>query len=113
MITAFSFGQITVDGVTYSNDIKLVDGLVKPEWWRKSGHLVGVEDIADILVAAPAYLVIGKGKPGYMKVSSRLHDLAVEKGIELVEAPTSQAIDTYNRLLEKKESVCAGFHVGC
>jgi hypothetical protein len=67
MITEFSFGKIVVNGKTYKNDIKIVNGQVISEWWRKSGHRVAVEDIADVLEAEPEVVVIGKGSPGLLK----------------------------------------------
>jgi len=33
----------------YSSDLKIINGKVFPEWWRKSGHIVNAEDIHDIL----------------------------------------------------------------
>jgi hypothetical protein len=40
MIEKYSFGKIVVNGVTYTNDIKIVQGRVVSEWWRKKGHSV-------------------------------------------------------------------------
>lgn len=64
MITDFSFGKIVVNGKTYRDDIKIVRGQVISDWWRKSGHRVDVEDVADILEAKPEIVVIGKGSRG-------------------------------------------------
>ena len=49
MITEFSFGRIVVEGQTYSNDIKIVDGKLVPDWWRQSGHAVEIDEVQDIL----------------------------------------------------------------
>jgi hypothetical protein len=49
MIEKYSFGKIVVNGVTYTNDIKIVQGRVVSDWWRKKGHSVSIEDIQDIL----------------------------------------------------------------
>ena len=72
MIEKYSFGKIVVNGVTYTNDIKIVQGRVVSEWWRKKGHSVGIEDIQDILESKPSVLVIGKGQPGMMRSSKSL-----------------------------------------
>ncbi|MGB9440927.1 MAG: hypothetical protein WCB15_23500, partial [Desulfobacterales bacterium] len=42
MIEKYSFGKIVVNGVTYTNDIKIVQGRVVSDWWRKKGHSVGM-----------------------------------------------------------------------
>ena len=113
MIEKFSFGKIVVDGVTYTNDIKIVQRRVVSNWWRKKGHSVGVEDIRDILESKPSVLVIGKGQPGMMKTSKSLRRFLKKNEIELIEEKTSQAITTYNSLLRQEKKVSAGFHVSC
>ena len=53
MIENFSFGNIVVNGITYTNDIKIIQGKVIPSWWRKKGHKVSIDDIQDIIDAGP------------------------------------------------------------
>ena len=113
MITAFSFGRITVDGTIYSHDIKIVQGQVVSEWWRKSGHRVDIEDITDILQAKPDTLVLGKGDPGLMKSSRLLREYLETHSVELIEKKTSEAIRVFNTLVQEDRRVAAGFHVGC
>ena len=50
-IEAYDFGTITVDGRTFTSDLKIVGGRVLPGWWRKEGHRLLPEDIEDILSA--------------------------------------------------------------
>ena len=113
MIEKYSFGKIVVNGVTYTNDIKIVQGSVIPDWWRKKGHSVDIEDVQDILKSNPNVLVIGKGQPGMMKCSRSLRRFLKKNKIELIEEKTSQAITTYNSLLKQETEVSAGFHVSC
>ncbi len=113
MIEKFSFGKIIVDGVAYTTDIKIVQGRVVAEWWRKKGHSVDLEDIQDILDANPSVLVIGKGQPGMMTTTKSLRSFLKMNQIELIEEKTTQAIKTYNRLLETGKMVSAGFHISC
>jgi hypothetical protein len=111
MIEKYSFGKIVVTGVTYTNDIKkIIQGRVVSDWWRKKGHSVGIEDIQDILESKPSVLVIGKGQPGMMKSSRSLRRFLKKNDIELIEEKTSQAITTYNSLLQQEKEVSAGFH---
>ena len=113
MIEQFSFGKIIVNGVSYTSDIKIIQGKVIPEWWRKSGHRVDADDIKNILKSKPDILVIGKGKPGLMKSSRSLREFLKDNEIELIEEKTSKAVQTFNRLLKAGKDVAAGFHVSC
>jgi hypothetical protein len=113
MITQFSFGKIVVNGKTYTNDIKIVKGQVISEWWRKRGHRVEVEDIADVLEAEPEVVVIGKGSPGLLKSTSSLRDYLAANQIELIEKKTSKAVDVFNGLFQQGRKVAAGFHISC
>ena len=113
MIEQYSFGNIVIDGVTYINDIKIIQGKVVPEWWRKSGHFVDVDDIQDILKSKPDILVLGKGSPGQMKSTGSLREFLKNNGIELIEEKTSEAVKTFNRLFKAGKNVSAGFHLSC
>jgi hypothetical protein len=113
MITDFSFGKIVVNGKTYSDDIKIVRGQVISDWWRKRGHRVDVEDVADILESRPDIVVIGKGSPGLMKSSSSLRDYLNVNNVELIEKKTAKAIEVFNKLYQEGKRVAAGFHISC
>ncbi len=113
MISDFSFGRIVVDGQICTTDVKIVQGVLAPDWWRKSGHTVDIEDVQDALDTKPEILVIGKGQPGYMRTTGSLKNLLTERNITLIEEPTAQAIETFNRLVTEGRRVAAGFHVGC
>ena len=113
MIEQYAFGTIVVNGVNYNNDIKIIQGTVVPEWWRKSGHFVDVDDIQDILKAKPDILVIGKGQPGQMKSTDALRKFLKNRDIGLIEEKTSEAVEVFNRLFKKGKNVAAGFHLSC
>ncbi len=113
MIEAFSFGNIAVKGITYTNDIKIIQGKVVTTWWRKSGHKVDIDDIRDIIDARPDILVLGKGSPGMMKSTRSLCDFLKKNNIDLIEEKTSKAVKTFNRLFKQGKNVCAGFHLSC
>jgi hypothetical protein len=113
MITEFSFGKIVVNGITYTNDIKIVNGQVISEWWRKSGHRVEIEDMTDALEAEPEVVVIGKGSPGLLKSTASLRNYLAANHIKLIEKKTSEAVDVFNGLLQQGRKVAAGFHISC
>ncbi|MEN8190306.1 MAG: MTH938/NDUFAF3 family protein [Thermodesulfobacteriota bacterium] len=72
MIEKYSFGRMVIDGTLYSSDLTIINGTVHPDWWRKNGHRVCVEDVAGILADTPQILVIGRGRPGLMKSEKEL-----------------------------------------
>ncbi len=113
MITDFSFGRIVANGQTCNNDIKIVQGTLIADWWRKKGHTVEIEDVQDALDSDPEILVIGQGQPGYMRIADSLREHLASNNIALIEEPTPRAIETYNRLLKEGRRVAGGFHVGC
>ena len=113
MISEFSFGRIVVEGQICNNDIKIIQGKLQPDWWRKSGHSVEIEDVQDILDSGSQILVIGSGQPGYMKITESLRRHLENNNIHLIEEPTAKAIDSFNRLFSEGKPVAGGFHVGC
>ena len=113
MIEQYAFGNVVVNGVNYNNDIKIIQGSVVSEWWRKSGHFVEVDDIQDILKSKPDILVIGKGQPGQMKSTDALRKFLKTRDIELIEEKTSEAVAAFNRLFKEGKNVAAGFHLSC
>ncbi len=113
MIEQYSFGNIVVNSVKYINDIKIVQGKVISEWWRKRGHSVDVDDIQDILQSGPDIVVFGKGLPGLMKATRALREFLKEHNIELIEEKTTKAVETFNRLLKEGQNIAAGFHLTC
>lgn len=112
-IEKYSFGKMVVDGVTYTRDLKIFPDRIKPEWWRKQGHLLQVEDIEDILEYKPEVLVVGKGAFGFMKISPEVERKLESLGIELIAEKTGDAAGTFNRLVVEKRKVCGAFHLTC
>ncbi len=112
MITAYGFGRICIDGNWYTRDVKIRGTTVIADWWRGQGHVCTCEDIADLLEAGPEIIILGKGKPGFMKADRRLRATLSERGIRLIEQPTAEAVQTFNTLY-KAHRVGAGFHLTC
>ena len=102
MIESYSFGKIVIDGVTCTNDIKIVKGRVVSDWWRKKGHTVGIEDIQDILESKPSVLVIGKGQPGMMRSSRSLRRFLKEHDIELITESKTVRYEKYMLIFSQK-----------
>ena len=112
MIDSYSFGSIRVDGRTYKKDLVIFPERVKSSWWRKTGHLLSLEDIGDILDYRPEILVIGTGAMGLMKVDKTVTDRLKALGIDLVAAKTADAVEEYNRVSGDRKAVFAA-HLTC
>jgi len=114
IIDEYHFGKIKINGITYLNDIRISSsGRILPEWWRKKGHRVEIEDLEDILDNDVEIFVLGKGKPGLMKASKDLKQYFVKKSILLVEESTSKAVLRVNKLFTSGQKFAAGFHLTC
>jgi hypothetical protein len=113
MIEDYSFGRMTVDGVTYRADVLLYPDHVDASWWRLEGHRLQLEDLADVFAAQPEVLVVGQGTPGLMRVAEATRDAVAERGILLVVAHTAEACVRYNEFLTRAKSVVGAFHLTC
>ena len=114
MIDSFSFGRMVIDGKQYTKDlIILPDGTILQPWWRKTGHMLAISDIQDAISTSPDILVVGTGKPGFMKPEIALHKALETMGIETRIMPTDEAIKEYNALREQRKKVAGCFHLTC
>lgn len=99
-IDSYQFGQIVIDGISYSNDIIILGDTVQSNWWRKQGHLLSAEDIQSIIAAKPSTLVVGCGASGLMKVTDQTQQVLQEHDIKLEALDTHKAVRRFNELSE-------------
>jgi len=111
-IDAYEFGRLVVDGRTFTQDIILLPTGIQETWWRQEGHRLQLQDIPEVIKSKPEVLIVGQGQPGRMRVDPDLADYLRAHGIELIEQPTAQACQTYNRLAPTRK-VAAAFHLTC
>ena len=111
-IDNYQFGKITIAGVSYSNDLIILPARVIPGWWRKEGHVLHVEDLAQVLDAKPQLLVIGQGASSRMRIAPEVEQALSAAGIAWVALPTDEACQEYNRQAADRE-VAAALHLTC
>jgi hypothetical protein len=111
-IESYDFGSITIDGRTYTRDLKIIGDRVVPNWWRKEGHNLLPDDIEDILEARPEILVVGMGHDGLMRVSAQVEKSLSEAGIRLIAKPTRGAVAEFNSL-RGSSGVAFAAHLTC
>ena len=111
-ITDYAFGRITIDGKTFSNDVIIHSQKIIPEWWRKKGHLVDIDDMKNIPLERGTHLIIGTGYYGMMKITPSFEEYCQEHGIILESMRTESAVDMFNRC-KVSEKIAGAFHLTC
>jgi hypothetical protein len=111
-IDSYSFGRMTVDGRTYTQDLILYPDRIQDSWWRRRGHHLIPEDLSGVFEEQPEVLVVGTGASGIMEVPESTKQTLLAEGIETVAVPTDRAVKYYMRLQGRKRVVGA-FHLTC
>jgi hypothetical protein len=113
-IEKFSFGQITIDGVTYEHDVVIDRGKIRKRSKKPSKSLR--ENYGHTPLSAAEKipwkchrLVIGTGAQGKLPVMDEVRHEAKRREIELVTLPTAEAITA----LQKGSRTNAILHVTC
>lgn len=122
-IDSYDFGRIVINGTTYTKDVIIISGdpenpgrVISP-WWRKEGHSLAPEDLADCLNnrddgAPPELLIIGTGNMGAMTVPAPTLAFLHKMGIKTSIIRTGLAIDEFNRTPDSRSTVAA-LHLTC
>lgn len=115
MIEGYRFGEVVVEGRRYTSDLIITPQGVRPNWWRKAGHELCVQDIRDYLSGEIETLIVGTGASGMVRVLPETEEFLKSKGIELVAQPTGEACQTFNRMCAsgQQEKVVAALHLTC
>lgn len=111
-IKSYRFGEVVVDGNSYTRDVIILPDRVVSNWWRNQGHSLSVDDLAEVLSDPPEVLVIGRGTSSIMNVPAPVKSYLEEKGIEVIAESSSDAWRTYNRLRDQRK-VAAALHLTC
>lgn len=114
MIEKYTTGShMTVNGKRYHQDLKIIRGEVKENWWRGEGHRLDTNDIKDILSARPEVIVIGTGYAGNMRIPASVQQTIEGHHIKVIAATTADAIKAFNQLEAEGKDVAGAFHLTC
>ena len=114
MIDSYKFGQMVIQGVSYTHDVVIWADRIEADWWRQEGHHLQLQDIQQFIEEVrPQSLVVGKGKFGMMRVGQDLKDFLKCRHIILHENPTDKAVKIFNRLTLAGEKILGAFHLTC
>ena len=113
IIESYGFGRMTIDGKSYTKDVIIYpDGSILSPWWRNQGHVLDLDDIRDLIAAAPDIIICGTGAMGIMRPSAALQEHLAARNIEFIAQKSSKAVETYNRMSgTRKTGGC--FHLTC
>ncbi len=111
MIDDYDFGKIIINGKQYTNDVRLAQGKVMPNWWRKEGHRLLLQDFKDLLENQPKTIIVGRGYSSEMVVDPAVRKYCEEKNIKLIELQTEGAVKKYNEI--EGPGVIGLFHLTC
>ncbi len=112
-IDSYEFGRIEIDGQAYASDVIILPTGVRSNWRRTEGHALATSDLAAVLAAGPQVLVIGQGAHGQMRVPDETLRQLRQTGIEVICAPTGQAVGIYNKRIAGGGDVAAALHLTC
>jgi len=111
-IEDYQFGNIIVNGVSYTKDLIILPARIISSWWRKEGHVLHMVDLQEVLNAKPQVLVIGQGAHSRMQIAPEVVSELQAAGIEWVALPTDAACQEFNRRAAEQE-VAAALHLTC
>ncbi|MHC4644960.1 MAG: Mth938-like domain-containing protein [Planctomycetota bacterium] len=112
-VDSYQFGRIVIDGTAYTSDCLIIAGNVRPDWWRKQGHLLSAEDLQPVIAGKPSILVIGCGASAMMKVPEQTRQALLEHNIQAEVLDTRKAVHRFNELAKQGENIAAALHLTC
>ena len=112
IIDSYQFGQVVVNGKRYTSDVIIFPDRVRDNWWRKGGHQLCLDDIAEVLTENPEVLVVGTGESGLVRVLPEVKQSVNAQGIKIIVETTDKACHTYNQFCHSQK-VIAALHVTC
>jgi hypothetical protein len=110
-IQGYSFGRVTVDGTEETRDVIVLPGRVVRDWWRRDGHGLVPEDLAEVLDELPERLLLGTGAHGRLRPDPVTIELLRRRGVEVEAMPTAEAVARYAELDPARTA--AALHLTC
>ncbi len=107
----YSFGRIIVDGEEHTRDLIVVPGRVVPDWWRREGHSLAMEDLEAVDDELPERLIIGCGAHGQLRPDPGVIEALRKRGVEVEALPTAEAVRRYGESDERRTA--AALHLTC
>ena len=107
----YSFGRIVVDGEEHTRDVIVLPGRVVAGWWRRDGHSLALEDLAEVEEELPGRLILGCGAHGRLHPDPAVIAELRARGIEVEAMPTAEAVRRYGEA--DASQTAAALHLTC
>ncbi len=105
---------MVVDGEELRRDVIVLPGRVVPDWWRRDGHSLALEDLSGVLDELPERLILGCGYAGQLRPDPAVVEELRRRGTEVEALPTPAAVARYQELAAKNPAaVAAALHLTC
>ena len=107
----FRFGRIVVDGEEQTRDLIVLPDRVLTNWWRREGHSLALEDLAEVEDELPEKLILGTGAHGRLRPPRAVIEELERRGIDVEVMQTAEAVRRYGDLDERRTA--AALHLTC
>ena len=107
----YSFGRIVVDGEEHTRDLIVLPERVVPDWWRREGHSLALEDLDEVRDELPERLILGCGAHGQLRPPAAVIEALERHGITVEAVPTDEAVRRYGESDERRTA--AALHLTC
>lgn len=107
----YSFGELTVDGQRHTRDLIILPHRVVPDWWRRDGHSLAMEDLDDVIDELPDRLILGCGAHHRLHPPEAVLEQLRARGVDVEALPTADAVRRYGEL--DPERTAAALHLTC
>jgi hypothetical protein len=107
----YSFGRVVVDGEEQTRDLIVLPDRVVTDWWRREGHSLAIEDLAEVEDELPERLILGTGAHGQLRPPRAVIEELERRGIDVEVLQTDQAVRRYGQLDERRTA--AALHLTC
>lgn len=110
-IESYSFGHVVVDGQEHTRDVIVLPERVLANWWRRDGHALVEEDLADVWDDLPPHLVVGCGADRRLRPEPATLERLRRRGVEVEVLATPEAVRRYGEL--DPRDTAAALHLTC
>ena len=107
----YSFGELTVDGERHTRDLIVLPNRVVPDWWRREGHSLAMEDLDDVIDELPDRLILGCGHDGRLEPPRAVLDELRARGVQVEAMRTGEAVRRYGE--SDPDRTAAALHLTC
>jgi hypothetical protein len=107
----YSFGRIVVDGQEHTRDLIVLPDRVVPDWWRREGHSLALEDLEDVRDEPPERLILGCGAHGQLRPDPAVIEALERHGVAVEALDTAEAVRRYGEADERRTA--AALHLTC